>query len=756
MAEFNVKTIDELQQLTNQSEKLDSADFIAVYETEDGTTNKISLETLKNLTLKDQNALGADSTFTVEDTNLSIGKKSVLVPTDQLNTYFENNGISLKVNDSTSTNKITSIQGEGVTLSDTTLTIAQTSPSIYVTDGINSFDIKDKDSSLHFEGAVSVDSNTGIIHINDKDTVLQAITGTNPEGINISKIASNGNINFSTSSLDDGSTLLTIGLQGTSTATQAFSLKAYEAISSDNQTYTCSEITSFGQDQVVAIHFNTPVWQSPTTLNGFPISYYNQDGVRDISIVNSIVQDYAILKKQSFNDSFEYRIIFADAIQTLYQDWQIDSSDNDSQTGFPGVVRVTSNLAGISFTALTPTIFERDSQTNQYYIKSQYIKNLNLNNLDQNFTIRFGQLTDDSGNTSFKIPKNYIPDDIGKITIVDGQTIQYSDLNETIAFTNSTSIVIPDSGEEGGEGGGSTPSVSSKLTRIVCSNHIENNIYNIDGVASIPEGFYLIQFDYGMQDNITGLGLKFGSLPVKYIYCDGQSSQNKQTKNNFIHDHDSLLFYYKNDLFYFISNDDANANRVKITHNEDQNVIIISQNGNYYTVNKADYTSKDLQVGNSNLLTLTETDTVNTIDFNLPPRISDSDEINSNYYSDQFLNGLGQWTTVPIPEDNDTDHAENKSEYFLNGEGEWSQPTFTESEALQSYLINLIFPVGSVYYTTDATFKPQTTGEGSSEGDPIRDWTEGGVYKWIQMNTITQNGETIYPWKKVINENYSA
>ena len=785
MAEINIKTINQLQEflLNQQGTKLDNNDYIVVSDSEDGTTYKISLQTLKDLTLAGQETIGADSTFKVEDTNLEIGKKSIIVPKEEIEEYLEQlgkEGVLLKVNQESNATKITAI--DGVSLEGETITV----PALQISDEQNhSFNTKNYDNSLQFKGPVTVNTKTKEdnskqieVSFNDNDTVLQAFT---QEGLeNIGKIKAGSNITFSTTQdITDNSTILTVGLGEDSTIAKAFSLKVYEAqevIKEDNihnKNYSCLDIKDFDEDQVVAIHFNKPILHSPTFLNDFPIVYYNQHGEkqdnliqedstdfisltteRDTIIVNSIIQDYAILKKSVYNGSYEYRIIFADAIQTLYQDWQIDSSDNDSPVGFPATVRVTSKLAGISFTALTPAIFTTDSN-NQYYINPDYIKKLNNSNIDsESFRVNYEQLINSDG--SILIPDNRLPESIKNvpITIVEGQNIVYD--NEAIIFTNSESMTIHTGG--GGEGGSTPAQETVKLTKISCLNDLNNdNNYNIDNVSSLSEGFYLIQFKYGLKNNVTGLHFTFTSIPLSnpmYIYYDGDSTEHKEIKKNFIDAQDSLLFYYKDSLFYFISNDNAVGDRIQITSSNEDNVIVLEQNGKSYTINKADYSSKELQTGESQLLELTPGTISNIIDFKLPDRYSADDEINNNYLGNIFLNGLGDWS---IPTDGNNQH-QNKEEYFLNGEGEWSQPVFNDYQNILddssfiNKLIDQIYPLGTVYYTTNQYFRPFATGEPNLPEETIqKNWVGNqSQYRW-EGDSFQQEGKTIYRWEKVAN-----
>ena len=741
MAEFNVKTIGQLQQLqlTGQNDRLDGDDYIVVYETSEGidkgTTNKVSLKTLKDLTLANQTAIGADSTFQVqeENKNLLIGKKSVIVPTEKIDEYFNTNGISLKIKDNDSVSRITRIDGDGVDLSDTTLTISQLPPSIQITDGNNSFDVKDKNSSLKFTGAVSIDSNTGEIHINDKDTVLQAITDEHQEGINISKIAKDGNITFNTSSLSDGSTLLTIGLEGASSATKAFSLKAYDAFSSNSKDFTCSDINSLPEDSIVAIHFITAVNASPTTLNGYEIRYQDQFGQSSTN-VNRIIQNYAILQKQS---GF-YNVIFADALQALAAECIVNTSQN-----FPVVnVDVNTPTSQSSFSALTPQLFE----DNQNYIKPDYIRNLQSASIGKDFELSYDKLVNPSTGTHM-IPKEYIPD--GTAVVIDGNTVEYNP--QELIFTNAESMVIPG----GGEGGGSSSS-SSKLIKaesLSGYDETENNFILKNTIAFIDNCFYLIKFVTGLDINAKR-GLKFQTQNgqySKYIYYNGTSSEDSIIAKNLIQDNDSILFYYDGTYFRYIANDNAVGDRVLINKDINNNVITLEQNGRRYEINQADFSAKTLNTNTSKFINIDDNNTSISIDFIL------SDNQNPQ---DLFLRGDGEWSTPSftplLPPETAPAEEENPEEYdrsnlFLDGDGEWS-PVINNN--LRLYLMDLLFPEGSIFYTTDPNFRPEepTITESNIH---IGNLNEPN-YTWQQIGTTTQGGKTVYLWEKVKNNNQQA
>lgn len=757
MAEFNIKTIEQLQQLTRQS-KLDGTDFLIVYERDNGTTNKISLDTLKNLTLEDQKALGADSTFKVENTNLSIGKKSILVPTEEIEDYFLTNGISLGVNE-LETCKIIAVEGDGVSFDRDTnkLIISQLPPNLIVSDDQNhSFNTNTK-RALKFTGAVSINEEAGTIHINDKDTVLQAITNDYQEGINISKIKSAGNVTFSTSSLTDGGTLLTIGLEGASTADKAFSLRSYTATSNNNKDYICQEIQSFSQDQVIAIYFDSSILYSPTTLNGKKIVYYNEHGDKKESIINSIIQDYAILKKQLYGSTIEYRVIFADALQTLNKDWIVDSSNDESQSGFPATVTVTSALSNVSFTALTPTLFDRSNETNEYYIQSKYIKNLSNENLSSNLTLSYNQLRNEErdendnplpGYGTSIIPKKFLPSDIGKITLIDGQEITYSDSNESLIFTNAEEMQIPDGGQEG------SSSTASKLIEAESYGYdVQDNSFTLKNITEATEGFYLVEFKNGGFTSTPKRGTKIKTENdfFWYIYYNGSSSQDIYLPKTLIQENDSVLFYYDGTYFRYISNDDANGNRVLINQNESNNIITFEQNGQRYDVNQADFSAKTLNTNTSKFININDSNTSISIDFIL----SDSQDA-----QDLFLRGDGEWSipsfTPLLPPETAPEEEENPEEYdrsnlFLDGDGEWS-PVINNS--LRLYLMDLLFPEGSIFYTTDPNFRPEEPTITDSNIH-IGNLNEPN-YTWQQIGTTTQGGKTIYLWEKVKNNNQQA
>lgn len=735
MAEINVKTIDELQSLDyGPNSRLSKEDLIAVYQTQDGTTNKVTLQDLKNLTLEGHTTLNADSSFIVNEEGkiLIIGKEGQIVPSDVVEEYFATNGVVLNIGEEEKSGAVTSITGDkGIEIkrdiTDNKKVIIEQGPADFeVRVDQQSFNIKNTENSLKFTGAVQINPETGTIHVNDNDTVLQAITEDAPGGINISKIEALGDgISFDTRTEQKqgqpSKTILQVKVDDfTETSEKSFSLKAYEteldnAIYEDQPGvhYTCTE--ELPDNSIFAIHFNPYVQISPVYLNGKKLYYFNKFSSRTDAI-NQAVQEYAILQKDFIqgNNSNEkipiYRVILADCLQDLYNDTWSATSD-----GTVIIVDRKNHMgqSDFSFTALAaPGLLAQDEENN-YYVQNEYIKNISKRQLDANFTLNYSQVINSEGNNI--IPDEYISDNIkqGKVVIIGGNTISLDPNNQdTLKFTNLADVNINIDG-----GATITDPTERELIRATCSDPCNNGIYTIDNLTILTKGFYLIEFKYGLGNNTQGVGLKINNATeIKYIYYDGSSTSNlnRVLPQNFIEEFDSILFYYDGQYFYFISNDNSVGDRINISESTDRSLITFTQNGVSYSVNSADFSSKNI-TSNSSLINIDEDATQINIGLNLP-----SNEDASNLY----LNGTGQWSTV--------------------------NNTININEATQSFIINLIYPIGSYFetYYSPNDFNPNS--------DIL--WSGGNVYQWVMVSSSTDPNDstkTIYKWRKDINSEYN-
>lgn len=740
MAEINVKTIDELQSLDyGPNSRLSKEDLIAVYQTQDGTTNKVTLQDLKKLTLEGHTTLNADSSFIVNEEGkiLIIGKEGQIVPSEAVEEYFATNGVVLNIGEEEEPSAVTSITGDkGIEIkrdiTDNKKVIIEQGPADIEVQGPNeqSFNIKNTENSLKFTGAVSVNSETGEININDKDTVLQAITEDAPDGVNISKIKSEGaGISFEIEEKEEPSdpTVLKIKVDDfTETSEKSFSLKVYEAnfIQSEEpgDHYICTE--KLPNDSIFAVHFNDSVQTSPTYLSepleegqnqyNFKRLYYIDKYSFRTSAVNEAIEEYAILQKDFIqinnNETIPiYRIVLADCLQNLNNDtWQSTSNGK--------VIIVTrktkEGTQDFSFTALAaPGILTQDEEDN-YYVQNEYIKNISNEQLDQNFTLNYNQVINSEGNNI--IPDDYISDNIKtpKAVIIGGNTITNEE--DTLNFTNLADVNINIDGEAI-----VTDLTERKLIKATCSNPCNDGIYTIDNLTSLTKGFYLIEFRYGLGNNTQGVGLKINNATdIKYIYYDGLPTSNlsRVLPQNFIEEHDSILFYYDGEqYFYFISNDNSVGDRINISESTDRSLITFTQNGVSYSVNSADFSSKNI-TSNSSLININEDATQINIGFNLP---NEETENRENLY----LNGTGQWSNI-------------------NVDNIMSNITFIDQ------LIDQIYPVGTAYYTTDPNFRPTGTGEVLPEGSTIKSWGgSSNQYRWVG-DSFQENGKTIYRWIK--------
>ena len=72
-------------------------------------------------------------------------------------------------------------------------------------------------------------------------------------------------------------------------------------------------------------------------------------------------------------------------------------------------------------------------------------------------------------------------------------------------------------------------------------------------------------------------------------------------------------------------------------------------------------------------------------------------------------------------------------------------------------ILDYIYPVGTVYYTTNINFRPGATGAILPDNSPRMDWTND-AYSWERINNgdpINRDGETLYGWKRIVNPNFS-
>ena len=128
-----------------------------------------------------------------------------------------------------------------------------------------------------------------------------------------------------------------------------------------------------------------------------------------------------------------------------------------------------------------------------------------------------------------------------------------------------------------------------------------------------------------------------------------------------------------------------------------------------------------------------------------------------------FLNGSGYWSQVPtlrMPDNNNeyqTIETISSETISLDVSGSNLSINYTPenilSDNLKQQIINIMYPVGSYYYTYDSGFSPNG---GRSDIDVIfaQDWTYGGQYLWIK-DSFTQNNQTVYRWRKTQDPDYT-
>lgn len=290
---------------------------------------------------------------------------------------------------------------------------------------------------------------------------------------------------------------------------------------------------------------------------------------------------------------------------------------------------------------------------------------------------------------------------------------------------------------------------TSKNSNNITINSSNNN-YTQESLIGKIIGVYFI------NHVLKGSALKIDNTGY---YSIDDEYQEDNFNNNIILPAQSIGFFIfdnsENDNKYILLATNSLKNDIPVIENSSSNDIItnISQNNfNYSIINNNILENgyiKDTLLS-SNIITsnqLNDYYTKTQIDEIIPivPTIQGTSPVRINNDSQNDIISIG----LNLPS------SENASNLYLNGTGQWSNIILNNeiinTEEVKNFFIDLFLPVGSIYHTVESNFRPYSTGEPLTNGI-IRDWTEAGVYKWTQLSPITQDGETIYRWKKEYND----
>ena len=209
--------------------------------------------------------------------------------------------------------------------------------------------------------------------------------------------------------------------------------------------------------------------------------------------------------------------------------------------------------------------------------------------------------------------------------------------------------------------------------------------------------------------------------------------------------------------FFIFNNNGDNSNFELLATNSLKDDIPIINNSDNNNITNISQGNNQYSLINNNIL-----ENNHIRDDLLSSNIVTNNQLN-NYYNkgqiDNLIPTIQGDSPIRINNENNTisiglnlPSSEDASNLYLNGTGQWSaiNNTININEATQSFIINLIYPIGSYFetYYSPNDFNPNS--------DIL--WSGGNVYQWVMVSSSTDPNDstkTIYKWRKDINSEYN-
>lgn len=721
MAEINrIVPIESLDDVRPQY--LDEEDFLVVYQGEHGTTNKVTIGSLKEKIIGNEYSLFKDSQHTVIPGEkqlygtLDIAEKNIYTQSDTIDGYFIQNGVRVRIGDNTETSAVKTIKGDGVNLEYDTNNAVLTIKSNGEDSGeyISNITIeKDGDSfstdTLSFAGnGVTLDTDNKIININGNGGDGSISADLNNEIISgITTLKAGENVGF----------------------------RANESTPSVLQIYSnTAEVTQVGKAQRLKVYTVTSETEDGITNYGgkiLPEGLIEGD-IIGVNFATKFVANAKLYNKEIYGGSSETNIpayiinsfgIFCyknDRFYLLASDYGREGTINSisSKTeGNNGRIDISIDAEGFpaatAISELPNNLVYTETINNQQKINSDLLP-YNLLYLE------------DQGYGSLKINEDYLPDELkrGLIHLINGTDVYVDNIDpETLIFVEGAESATP----SGGESSGGSSSAIAKATITPPIGDSSEAILNISATL-LRQNCLLVLTTAQEWDNEQGypdLKIKVYNSDIVGDFCyNGGNYLPPDT----ITANDTLLFFHEinngQHNFYLLSSDETTiGKRVSIgkTMDEDGSKTVTLYNQ-----------------GKAYIVPVEDTNSQNRVLYGVSPILVEPDESNS------FLN-----ISLGLP----SDYQEDPRGLFLNAQGEWTSMGLESlSDSLNSLIIDLAYPVGSIYYTEKNEYEFDPNGRASEYiQDNITDWTSDGMYKWTHVT----NG-TVHQWTKRLASDYDA